>query len=464
MADPFGTGAGVLGVIGLAIQVTQIIVQFSMEWKEVPENVKMFMTELGTLKTVLSETNTNILVNPDFAEAFQNRPSLLLSQLGPNAPLTTDTKSMLDTCQKELDSLLKELKKRGQGHQVGWERLKGAFRATKTRDSVVSLCRQCQTLNNMLSIDVALLGVTTYKELRDVRKEQQEWRQADIDTSTAIRRGVEQTNRWQENQDCQAILNWLTPIDYAPQQSDFLSRREAGTGQWLLDSAEFQAWLNTDNQTLYCPGIPGAGKTILTSVVIEKLITQFSNDPTIGIAYIYCNFRRQDEQKITDSLASLLKQLAMCQPALPDSIKDLHDRCKTRISSPDEILRVLQVIASACSGVFIIVDALDECQVSDGCRSRFISNISTLQAKTGAKLFATSRPIMDIEREFKGCLSREILATNEDVQIYLENRMSQLPSFVRRNPDLQDQIKLGIIRAVEGMYVSCYLVDARPSY
>jgi hypothetical protein len=90
----------------------------------------------------------------------------------------------------------------------------------------------------------------------------------------------------------QAILDWLTPIDYAAQQHDFISRRQAGSGQWLLESEEFQAWLNTDNQTLFCPGIPGAGKIILISIVVEELTTRFSNDPTIGIAYIYCNFRR----------------------------------------------------------------------------------------------------------------------------------------------------------------------------
>jgi hypothetical protein len=87
------------------------------------------------------------------------------------------------------------------------------------------------------------------------------------------------------------VLDWLTLVDYGPQQTDYIRRRQPGTGQWLLDSPEFQTWLNTENQTLFCPGIPGAGKTILTSIVVEELTTRFSNDPTIGIAYIYCNFR-----------------------------------------------------------------------------------------------------------------------------------------------------------------------------
>ena len=60
---------------------------------------------------------------------------------------------------------------------------------------------------------------------------------------------------------------------------------------------------------LFCPGIPGAGKTILTSIVVDDLTTRFSNDPSVGIAYVYCNFRRRDEQKAEELFASLLKQL-----------------------------------------------------------------------------------------------------------------------------------------------------------
>jgi len=99
------------------------------------------------------------------------------------------------------------------------------------------------------------------------------------------------------------ILDWLTKTDYGPQQNDYIKRRQPGTGQWLLDSAEFQTWLKTERQTLFCPGIPGAGKTIITSIVVEHLQTDFQAKPTervgkdfikkdsnIGVAYLYCSF------------------------------------------------------------------------------------------------------------------------------------------------------------------------------
>jgi Cdc6-like AAA superfamily ATPase len=260
--------------------------------------------------------------------------------------------------------------------------------------------------------------------------------------------------RHQENQEWQAILNWLTQIDFVSQQNDFITRRQEGTGQWLLDSTEYQSWREINKQTLFCPGIPGAGKTILTSIVVEELITRFSNDPTIGIAYIYCNFRRQDEQKIETLLASLIKQLAESQPSLPGTVTELYDRHKTKRTRPslDEISRSLQVVTTLYSRVFIIVDALDECQISDGCRQRFLSSLFNLQAKCGANLFATSRPISSIEKEFEGNSKLEIRASEEDVRKYLNGHLFRLPGFVARSPELQEEIKTDIVKAVDGMY------------
>jgi Cdc6-like AAA superfamily ATPase len=247
------------------------------------------------------------------------------------------------------------------------------------------------------------------------------------------------------------ILRWLTPTDYGPQQSDLFRRRQAGTGQWLLDSAEYQAWLKTSQQTLFCPGIPGAGKTILTSIVVDDLITRFQNNPTISIAYIYCNFKRKGEQKINDLLASLLKQLAQNQSYLPSSVQDLYDRHKEKHTRPsfEETSRALHFIAAMYSQVFIIVDALDECQASEGCRSRFLSEIFSLQQKCKVNIFATSRFILEVTEKFKEHTRLEIRAHDEDVQKYLEGRI--LWSDRKFLKTFHKEIKTKITKAVDGM-------------
>ena len=245
------------------------------------------------------------------------------------------------------------------------------------------------------------------------------------------------------------ILNWITLIDYGPQHSDFLSRRQLGTGQWLLDSEQYQAWLKPSAQTLFCPGIPGAGKTILTSIVIDDLTIRYQNDPSIGIAYLYCNFRRQNEQKADDLLASLLKQLSQERSALPDTLKDLYNRHRAKRTRPsfEEISRALHDVVAIYSRVFIIVDALDECQ----SRTKFLSEIFNIRAKSGANLFATSRFISEVTEKFKGCLSQEILASDEDVRRYLDCHMSPRRAFLRKNLELQDEIKTKIVKATKGM-------------
>ncbi|KAJ4859780.1 ankyrin repeats (3 copies) domain-containing protein [Trichoderma breve] len=224
------------------------------------------------------------------------------------------------------------------------------------------------------------------------------------------------------------IFDWITSKDYSLQQNKYIEMHQKGTGRWLLDSAEFITWAETEKQTLFCPGMPGAGKTILTAIVVNNLISRFAHDP-------------------------LLKQLVRGQSSIPASLKNLYDQHKGKGTRPslDEILKVLQyVIGVYCSRAFIIIDALDECQASENCRMSFIKRLLDFQ-DCGANIFATSRSIPDITDKFEGSIRLEIRASDDDIRRYVKDQISQGGSAMLR--DMQAEASTGIMSAADGMFL-----------
>ena len=262
MAEAFGVGAGIVGVLSLTIQITQIVVQFGLDWKHAPSDVADFMRELRSLKTVLSETRTN-LEDPKFKEAFQDRPSVLQSELGSKTPSMAETRLTIDSCTVELERVLSQLKMMNSKHRLGWERLRGVFLAKSTRDSVDKLNRYGQLFNNMASIDALTLAVSTYTGVKEIRREQQ---------------------KWHSDEENQAILRWISTLSFEERQRDILSKRHPETGKWFLDQEVFKDWRNGvrgESSVLWCTGIgnmfmslallcetnlliAGAGKSVMT--------------------------------------------------------------------------------------------------------------------------------------------------------------------------------------------------------
>jgi len=158
-------------------------------------------------------------------------------------------------------------------------------------------------------------------------------------------------------------------------------------------------------------------------------------------------------QRISDLLASLLRQLAEGQSPLSKPVVDLYGLHKRKQTRPllEEISKTLHSVAVSYSKIFILVDALDECEDVNGCRTRFLSEIFTIQEKCNLHFLATSRFIPGISQQFRGSEMQEILANSDDIQKYLDSRIPLLPSFVQRNVELQEEIKSGIIESVQGM-------------
>ncbi|VUC24583.1 unnamed protein product [Clonostachys rosea] len=251
------------------------------------------------------------------------------------------------------------------------------------------------------------------------------------------------------------ILNWLTTVNYGATQTDCLKLWQPGTGEWFLGSEEFQYWLARTGETLFCPGIPGSGKTILTSRAINYVSLKFNSNLKVGIAYVYCNYQRENDQDIRKLLLSILRQLTECLPSLPESLNALHQAHHRKRTDPsiDEVLQVLKTVTDYYERIFLFIDALDECQVPNNGVKDFLDEVFNLQRIQGINIFATSRYIPHITELFKGSISIEICARYEDVMRYIESHMKRLPAHVRDHQDLKEEIATGISEAVEGMFL-----------
>jgi len=196
---------------------------------------------------------------------------------------------------------------------------------------------------------------------------------------------------------------------------------------------------------------------MITSIVVDHLCKKFRDDIGVGIAYIYCNFRRQQDQQVIDLLSSLLKQFIQRQSSIPEGVTKLykdHERDRTR-PSVDEITSILYLVIAGYSKAFIIIDALDEVSTSNEVLSKFLAELFNLQVEPGLSLFTTSRPILGIPNEFRrrGSSILEIRASDDDMDRYLNGHISQILPFVRETEDIEERIKRTIIKAADGMYV-----------
>ncbi|KAF4447229.1 hypothetical protein F53441_9216 [Fusarium austroafricanum] len=197
----------------------------------------------------------------------------------------------------------------------------------------------------------------------------------------------------------------------------------------------------------------------MTSTVIDHLGSTFGHDLDIGIAYIYCNFQRHDQQNLDELFASLLKQLAANMSPLPEFVMNLYASHQNKRSHPiaQEILDALQKTISRYSRVFVVIDALDEYGMTGSSRENFLTQLGQLQEQYEINVFMTSRfnTTIDVEVDtnFKHVRQLEIRADGEEIARYIESRLNALPSAIKNNPTLRKDIIKRISNSVKGMFL-----------
>ncbi|KAJ7589318.1 Pfs, NACHT and ankyrin domain protein [Mycena floridula] len=266
------------------------------------------------------------------------------------------------------------------------------------------------------------------------------------------------------------FLNWISKLDFQAIQKETFEKHATGTGDWFLKQQKFVDWKDGKTKFLWCPGIPGAGKTILSSIIVEHLRSAILQ-PKIAVIYIYCDYRQQEAQTPIQLLGSVLKQLAQQHPVPSDHLLALHKKYPSQGDHPsiDEVFKALQAEVSLYSQVYIVVDALDESSENNKARELFFpSHPQGLWSLSDhIQLLVTSRDILSISQEFNNIARIPIEAHDEDLETYIRGRITtdkKLKKLVKDDRVLAVEIIEQVILKAAGMFLQARLhLDALAS-
>lgn len=194
---------------------------------------------------------------------------------------------------------------------------------------------------------------------------------------------------------------------------------------------------------------------MLSSLVIDYM-QQLFDGVNVAIAYIYCDYRRQDEQTPTNLIASVTKQLLHGCASIPEVIMKKYQYHKDKGTRPSSA-EVLETTASSMapfSRIYLILDALDELGNEGHVRQTLIERLCTLKDLRHFNLLTTSRYIPSLASEIRQPLCLDVRASSEDIKRYVEGHILDLRNCVRKDHDLQQTVVGAIVDAVDGMYVA----------
>ncbi|KAF3279061.1 hypothetical protein TWF970_004171 [Orbilia oligospora] len=265
---------------------------------------------------------------------------------------------------------------------------------------------------------------------------------------------------WQLKQDLAAKSTFLEPITRS--FSNARGRRHPETGKWFFQLPEFKNWdAALDSSALWYNGIPGSGKSILATSVIEHLYTLHKNKKT-SIIYFFCDFHTPETLRYRNILSSLLKQAVILNTTLSNQAQaELETSYLDSQFLPDayKIEAFFSQFAQKLGTLYILIDGIDECPEEE--RLDLIAFLKRFLARNlqQTKFILSSRPDIEIPRALPISyrISISSAASRPDLEAYISHELeSKCPNLEVYSPQINQDIKQALLKGANGMFLWVY--------
>ncbi|KAF6744462.1 ankyrin repeat-containing domain protein [Ephemerocybe angulata] len=195
-------------------------------------------------------------------------------------------------------------------------------------------------------------------------------------------------------------------------------------------------------------GMPGSGKTILSSFSLKYLKEKFAG--TQYVAVVGAFLRYTEDRSTRDILAGLIRQLVERHEQAYNYMKTIYFTAQNEVLSEAELVEVFQGAVGLFSKVFIVIDGLDEANdiVKDG--------LLRVLPSLGANALITSRPLDLFKHHIPDALHILIEARTGDIDIFVQETIktnSRLGAIIRGDPSLVELLKSRIKESSKGMFL-----------
>ncbi|KAJ7458855.1 ankyrin repeat-containing domain protein [Mycena latifolia] len=267
------------------------------------------------------------------------------------------------------------------------------------------------------------------------------------------------------------LERWLdSPPDMKRKQSETLRLRKEGTGLWLLEGKMFQQWQDNPG-SLWIQGNSGAGKSVLSSAIINKLGTfdqVFKELPAKNaprsppVAFFYFDFRNNEGNPVEMALRRIVLQLS-AHSANPYRTLDKEYKQSSGQTLPmyQDLLKVLKELLKELGRTYIVLDALDECKEAN--LEELLGLLSVLRSwtQTPLHLLITSQPRSTLTQHFRNvpCLFLEAAVTGKDIYLFVAEELQK--SAFKGWTSRADYIIKCIVHKSNGMFrlAACLLLE-----